>query len=300
MQDLINFGEKKSVYNSNKSDIYQNIFDHFIINNFFPWPVNLILIGHWLLRSLGTSVRYILEFRKHEPNTIWPYSKTNWYIANSIPSLFWLSGEILGDWYPLIRTRVVTNNSRKIRIVYFTCLIYNITKLIGILHQFILPDLRITDENGIKVRDYEKSKIRWWIIIVLSQMTSCAYDLSVIASLKNCLFNKLEELKNNSNLQKNSFLEKFKKISEFRIILSMIISLIFLPFITVFVVIQINNYHKNNPNPKIIVLDSSIEQFRQVILNSQLLSKPNNSNYLVSNIKPFDYTNNIKINNFSK
>ena len=74
MQDLINFGEKKSVYNSNKSDIYQNIFDHFIINNFFPWvcliflinnknwkkPVNLILIGHWLLRSLGTSVRYIL------------------------------------------------------------------------------------------------------------------------------------------------------------------------------------------------------------------------------------------------
>lgn len=71
---------------------------------------------------------------------------------------------------------------------------------------------------------------------------------------------------NIKNTNKNTFLEKFKQISELRIILSMIISIIFLPFLTFFIVSLIRQYHKSKVNSYSTV-DTGIEQLRQVVLS---------------------------------
>eukprot|EP00833_Pecoramyces_ruminatium_P011732 jgi/Orpsp1_1/1185764/evm.model.c7180000095126.1 len=285
MQIIIEYGEKKGFLDLGKKiDKYQNIIiNPYIQSYFFPWvclilllnrknwkrKVIFILVGHWFLRSTGTVFINIMDVRKKEPNMNWPYSKSNWLISNSIASLFWLTGEILGDLYPLLRIKAVTNNHRKIRIVYVTCILYNITKVIGIIHQFSPIDLRILDENRNKVKDIENFRIKWWEIVFFMQLASCLYDLSVIYSLKNCLFNKLKEYKNNNMNNNthsgNSFMNKFKQISEFRIILSMVITLLFIPILFIFVVILNQNYNMNDI--KYINLNSSIEQFRQVVLS---------------------------------
>jgi len=198
-------------------------------------------------------------------NSYWPYTKTNWYVSNGIAHVFWLLGEIMGDWYPLLRTKAVTNNSNKMKTIFITCIIFNITKVFGMYTYFMdMPiDLRVTDENGNKVKDIIKFNIYWWTSIGLMQISSCIYDISVITALKTCLFNKLKEYK---NFRKNTFLDKFKQISELRIILSMVISLIFLPFLILFVVSLIREYRKSQIS-SFTTSSSSIEQLRQVVLS---------------------------------
>jgi len=252
----------------------------FITSPFFPWvclifllnsknwkrPAVFILIGHWFCRAVGDVLRNTMDLRSETAaNAYWPYTKTNWYVSNGLAHFFWLLGEMMGDWYPLLRTKAVTNNDKKVKIVYITCICFNLTKVFGIYTYFMdMPiDLRITDENGNHVKDVIRFNIYWWSSIGMMQITSCIYDLSVIFSLKTCLFNKLNEYKNTN---KNTFLEKFKQISELRIILSMIISIIFLPFLTFFIVSLIRQYHKSKVNSYSTV-DTGIEQLRQVVLS---------------------------------
>jgi len=68
------------------------------------------------------------------------------------------------------------------------------------------------------------------------------YESSVLYALITDLFIKLKEFK---AFSQNAFMDKFKQISELRIFITMIVTLIFLPFIIAIVIFLINQYHDN-------------------------------------------------------
>ncbi|ORX47646.1 hypothetical protein BCR36DRAFT_584746, partial [Piromyces finnis] len=258
---------------------------------------------------------------------VWPYSMKNWYISQALAHVVWLSGEIVGDWYPLLRTLAVTKNDMKNKIVYTTCIFYNIAKIYGMSTYFTSSvDLR-ANIHGTPNHGLGKFNLYWWISIFIMQMTSCLYDISVIYALKTGLFNKLKEY---GHFTKQTFMDKFKSISELRIICSMTISLLFLPFLIYFIVHLIQRYHANTMNGQ-LVIDGQIEQFRQTVLSfnytmmyiDQILLKTfsdkknqtssvnangntnnfnNNSDHsnITLNIKPFNTTTNHSMDNNHK
>ncbi|OUM58456.1 hypothetical protein PIROE2DRAFT_16245 [Piromyces sp. E2] len=250
MQQIIELANlRNNIYNEN-IDSYQVISD----------------IIHWVLRSCGDTIFYFIPLREYIPDHYWPYSTEIWYKSAALGNVFWLTGEIIADWYPLLRTKAVTNNNRrKIKYVYVTCILYNIIKIINIYCYFIdYPiNLSIRDKNGKVVTDYAMFKIRWWIIVFIMNIISCFYDISVILSLRKCIFNKL---KKSNDKNENTFISKFKQISEFRIICSMIASIIFLPIILLFVIYLLHTLKKvkNEPN---IPSDETIDYLRRVVLN---------------------------------
>ncbi|ORX42536.1 hypothetical protein BCR36DRAFT_463225 [Piromyces finnis] len=179
MQGIIRYALSKSNL-STEIDTYQEIGNGFIRNAFFPWvfllfftlnrnnwkrTVNLVLIIHWILRSCGDIIFAFIPLRPYVEGHYWPFSTDNWYKSCALGNVFWLSGEIIADWYPLLRTKAVTNNNkRKIKYVYITCISYNIIKIINIYCYYVgYPiDLRQYDENGNAVKDFAMFKLRWW------------------------------------------------------------------------------------------------------------------------------------------
>ncbi|OUM60672.1 hypothetical protein PIROE2DRAFT_13489 [Piromyces sp. E2] len=160
------------VYTKGNWSIVQEILMAYLKNLFFPWvlliliinnknrkrPVIMLLIVHWLLRSTGDSINKIMYF--YDP--VFVILKENakiWYIGCGIANIFWMAGEIVGDWYPLIRTRAIVNNKKKVRIVYVTCLLYNLTKLYNIIFYFIEIPRQLAEPN---MHGYQ---LRWWVII---------------------------------------------------------------------------------------------------------------------------------------
>ncbi|ORX47604.1 hypothetical protein BCR36DRAFT_355631 [Piromyces finnis] len=333
MQSIIAFSELRSFIYSQKYDTYQTIIESFIRNDYFPWvclillfnrknwkrPITIILIVHWFLRSIGDSLNNLLPLRPWVPNTYWPYTNENWFICCALANVFWLSGEIVGDWYALLRTKAVTNNNKKVRLVYVTVIIYNLVKCLNMYCNFMdLPfDLRLQDEEGNLVKDIARFKIHWWSIVSIMQVASFLYDLSVIFALKKCLFNKLEQYQGFSG---NTFLNKFKQVSEFRIIISMIASIAFLPFVGLFLYYVIHEYHSDSA-VSYIPSDETVDYLRRVVLNfnytlmyidqillksiSESKSQPkvsyganssNNSSYHNININQNDYRKNSNSN----
>ena len=224
-------------------DVTQNMIMSYIGSHLFPWlclvlflnrkdwkrPVILILILYWFLQSTGDVLQCYMKFSNIDyydaKKIYWPYTIKNWYISNATAYLFWESGEIIADWYPLLRTKALVQNNRKIKPIYYTCILYNIVKAILIAVNFIFVPTTL-DQNDTKFyEEMLKYKIIFWWVIVAIQIISFIYDILVMLALKNNLFDKLETLKQKSS----GFLEKFKQISEFRIFISLIISIIFLP-----------------------------------------------------------------------
>eukprot|EP00833_Pecoramyces_ruminatium_P007441 jgi/Orpsp1_1/1181473/evm.model.c7180000077305.1 len=260
-------------------NVYQNMAESFILNPFFLWvflillynrknwkrPIILLLIFHWVFRSVGDLLNYRASFIPWAPNTYWPYTDQGWLMAQAIPNIFWLTSEILGDWYPLLRTKAVTKQNKKIIFVFITCILYNIVKLYSMYALFgDLPiDFRLTDDDGNKVRDIARIKIRYWSTVLALQVASFLYDLSVIVCLRKNLFNKLKEYQ---NFSENTFLYKFRQISELRIIFSMIASMIFLPFIIGFVVYLVNVYKKEGTG-SIVASDEPVDAIRRAVLS---------------------------------
>ncbi|KAG4102036.1 hypothetical protein H8356DRAFT_1653289 [Neocallimastix lanati (nom. inval.)] len=279
MLNIIKYAESKQGIGDRSIDIKQQSYCSFITSKFFPWlflillfhkkkrkrPVIFVLLGHYLFRSLGSFLQYWIEIRPRGTNSIWPYTYSNWYYFYAPSNVFSLLGEIIGDWYPLIRTKAVTNNKRNIKIITCLCILYNLVKVYGMLCFFSdYPiDLRRFDEKHKEVNGTITFKIRWWGTVIAIQIVSLFYDLSVIYSLKSGLFDKLKNLRKYNN---NSFIEKFKHVSEFRIILSMSASLLFLPFIIMFVISLYNEY-THGKNPAKINLETQIEQLRQTVLS---------------------------------
>jgi len=227
-------------------------------------PIALVLILHWFFRSIGDLLSYRSTFMPWAPNSYWPYTDKGYLMASAIPNVFWLTGEIIGDWYPLLRTKAVTKN-KKIYAVFATCLLYNSVKLFSMIALFTdLPiDFRVNDDEGNKIRDIARIKIRYWSTVLALQIASSLYDLSVILTLKTYLFDRLKEY---NSISGKTFLGRFKQISEFRIVFSMIASMSFLPFIIGFVIYLVYTYNLEGTG-SVVQSDEPVDGFRRAILN---------------------------------
>ncbi|OUM65139.1 hypothetical protein PIROE2DRAFT_7949 [Piromyces sp. E2] len=132
----------------------------------------------------------------------------------------------IGDWYPLIRTQAVIKNKKSLKSVYWACIFHTIVKILLIIQYFIhLPmDLRYTKEGDKKVWDYINVVVLYNILLITTLLTSFLYDLSVIRVLNKNIFKK------NKRIKEGSFLDRFKRLSEYRIYYSMIATVIIIPF----------------------------------------------------------------------
>ncbi|OUM60681.1 hypothetical protein PIROE2DRAFT_13498 [Piromyces sp. E2] len=278
MQNIIYIGERKNGISNLLIDIIQECICSSITMKCFTWlfivlilhkhsckkPVFIILIGHYLLLLVNACIKCVLPYFPVNYANYYPYGKIRW-IANCIGECFYYCGEIVGDWYPLIRTRTVTNNDKKIKIVYVTCIIFNFTKLfgIGVILKNMNINLRMKDDNNQNVKDMPQFKVIWYGTLIAVQVASFFYDLSVTYALKTCLFNKMKEY----NLgNKINFLDKFKYISELRIFTSMVASITFLPILCYFFHILCYNLQYGEDQTK-MRLNEPIEHFRGLVVS---------------------------------
>jgi hypothetical protein len=133
----------------------------FILHKFnFKKPVMKIILAHFILRTAGDVLdkigdllpRYYANTPAFDSNgleismdCIYDSSAKErhplkWFITRQLAILFWFTGEIAGDWYPLLRTRAVARDQKSIWLVYFTCGVFNLSKIaIIILHFTFSP-----------------------------------------------------------------------------------------------------------------------------------------------------------------
>eukprot|EP00833_Pecoramyces_ruminatium_P002646 jgi/Orpsp1_1/1176678/evm.model.c7180000058574.1 len=239
----------------------------------FKKPVVKIVLGHFLIRSTGDvldkfgqllSMYYINSAVTDEYGTSYTCSVSGnmhplrWFITRQLGTVFWYVGEIIGDWYPLLRTKAVIRDKKSLYFVYFSCGIFNLSKIALIILHWSLSPTQLYDENGV----YELERVnifyfRYWIIQLIIIYASVFYDFSVYFVLKKNIFNE-----SHSNF---GFIKKFKSISEYRIFISSIVSIIFLPIVSITIILKYYYYFKYNYTN----LNFSFDEIRQSIANVQ-------------------------------
>ncbi|OUM57810.1 hypothetical protein PIROE2DRAFT_21438 [Piromyces sp. E2] len=259
----------------------------FICNQYFVWTVLVlflnykkwkrtvivILVLHWLFRSIGDVFLNYQDFIPRKYKSKWPFSNENWFYCFGIASIFWYISEIFGDWYPLLRTTAIIRNRKKIRIVYFICGLYNMIKLVQMYFYLTytpfrdLPEPQTPKEdeefNKIYQADLGKFKALTWGNVVVQLVISFFYDLCIIIALRKNLFNKLRDKSSNMKENENRFLTKFKFISEYRIIISLIATIISFPIIVCFALFILGQYRAN----KDVIADGQADGIRQSVLS---------------------------------
>jgi len=248
----------------NKLVIFQYVINGYIFNNFFPWvllililnkgrlrrPVIFVLVAHWFLKGTGIAIK----------NSTNPYSTKNWYIL-CISQAYYICGEIVGDWYPLLRTKAVTDNKKSLRKVYSTCIGFNFTKILLILRYFLFPvDLSSTNVDSQNDNSHFYGIIIYYCVYTVMFMASFIYDLAVILTLRKKVFNS-----RTVTIHKNSFLDKFKKMSDYRIFVTMAGSLMILPFLVSLLFIRKENCLAKDSDCKNQSLDYIISWFSYLI-----------------------------------
>jgi len=251
----------------------------FILHKFnFKKPVMKIVLAHFILRSLGDIVnkfgdlmpRYyantpimnsegqIIGYQCKNDSSSPEMHPLRWFLTRQIGCILWCVGEMIADWYPLLRTRAVAKDQKCIWIVYVTCALFNLSKLSLIILHWTLSPTELYDEHGV----YRKTKVdmfyfNYWIIHLVIIYASVIYDFSVYyvvrKSLSQIKFNQI------------SFLKKFKSISQYRILVSAGICVIFLPIVSVTIIIKFYYYFKYNYHN----LEFSFDEIRQSINNVQ-------------------------------
>ncbi|OUM70543.1 hypothetical protein PIROE2DRAFT_1429 [Piromyces sp. E2] len=263
-------------------DVIQHAAMAYIESPFFFWvilvllmnsknwkrPVMLILIVHWFLRSTGDLIS---KYTKIETK---PYFPDRVFVGIGIANVFWMAGEMVGDWYLYVRTKALINDKTKLRISFYLCIIYNLIKIFSI-YNFFYEHKQSVDQMNAMIKMMQEHPelaaaggagapqqnttygLRWWYIVTSIQSASFFYDLSVIICLKKNLFNRLHD----STFGKGSFVDKFIRVSEYRIFVSMIATLIFLPILLTYIVFLVKFSHANQMD------DASMDSIRQAILN---------------------------------
>ncbi|KAG4104470.1 hypothetical protein H8356DRAFT_1369857 [Neocallimastix lanati (nom. inval.)] len=275
MQVILNRGENFTIPLT--VDIYQTIYcNSFFTNQYFVWvcllllvnkgnwkrPVIIVLILHWLFRSMGDFITNHRDLLPRKFNQ-WPYSNEGWTIPFGVAGIFWYSSEIIGDWYPLLRTKAIVSNSKKIVMIYVICIFYNLVKVAQFFNNItFIPFKEVNGEPSdiSYFQDFGTHAIRQWGIVILQLIVSFIYDLAVIRTFKTQIFNKIK----NDMLKKNTFITNFKFISEYRIKFSMMATIVSFPFIFGFsflCVSQMINRRKGE-----IPMESA-EIIRQCVLN---------------------------------
>ncbi|ORX75952.1 hypothetical protein BCR32DRAFT_271585 [Anaeromyces robustus] len=248
----------------------------FILHKFnFKKPVVKIILAHFLLRASGDTLDKlgglwstyhvnsltrdetgkIIEYGCKSSGNIHPF---NWFLTRQIGTICWYVGEMFGDWYPLLRTKAVIRNQRKIIIVYVACGIFNLSKLALIILHFTFSPTELYDKNG----EYAINKANmfyftYWMIQLSIIYASFFYDFSVFYVLKKNIFNEIQ--------METGFVKNFKTISEYRILVSAIISVVFLPIVSITIILKYYYYFKYNYSN----LNFSFDDIRQSIANVQ-------------------------------
>jgi len=182
-----------------------------------------------------------------------------WFLTRQIGNTFWYTGEIAADWYPLLRTRAVAKDEKSIWLVYISCALFNISKIVLIsIHYIFLKPTDLYSNEGI----FERKKVNmfyfgYWINQFLVIVTSLIYDFTVYYVLRKNIFE--------ISQSEFGFLRKFRTISEYRIIVSLLICIFLLPVILVTYVLKF--YYKfayDYDN-----LNFSFDDVRRLIANVQ-------------------------------
>jgi len=203
--------------------------------------------------SIGKDGQCVNEVKYTEQHPL------KWTLTRQFNSFFWYIGEIIGDWYPLLRTKAVARDKTSKMFVYTSCGIYNLAKLSIPISQLFLNPTKLYSNDGVYNKDYVDSYYNYYsCLLVVIIATSLFYDSMVYIVLKKQLFNK--------NSIDYGFLKKFRTISEYRIIISAIIGVIGLPFTLVTAITKVVLY-----NNELKDLNFSIEEFRDVINNVQYM-----------------------------
>ncbi|ORX84149.1 hypothetical protein BCR32DRAFT_307212 [Anaeromyces robustus] len=270
-----------------KVDLFEKIIIPLFSHQFFPWtlllliisyknwkrPILFLLILHCFLRSLGDVFVNRLDLYKKGPNDKWPFSNDSWLKTYGIATILWHLSEIIGDWYLLIRTQALVKNSKKLRLVFITCLFYNLIKVIQITNYLRYIPFTVTENHPnyefIYIKNMAVHIYNKWINVSLQQIFSVIYDITILIALKKNIFNKIQYLNGIGN---NTFLHKFKQISEYRIYLSILITLIGAPFIFSFSYKMIHLTKKENLVETNMAIysncdDQNIDTIRVLILN---------------------------------
>lgn len=229
----------------------------------FKKPVLKIIVAHYILRVIGDIFdsfgSFFTYYYKRDPTTgqCLPRDQCSvgsaeghplrWLLTRQVANIFWYGGEIAGDWYPLLRTRAVAREQKSIWLVYVSCGLFNLSKISMIVLHFTI--------NGKDILDEEKKEnfyANYWILYTIILVCSIIYDISVFWVLKRQIFRK-----SNSNY---GFLKKFRTISEYRIMVSVIIGILGLPLILISTICKFIWGRGNS-------LDFSLEDLRITIVN---------------------------------
>jgi len=212
-----------------------------ILHNFnIKKPVMKLILTHFTIRIIGDffdklgglltryyANAYVDDLRIDTKCIQTIFSETvyplRWVLTRQIATIFWYTGEIFGDWYPLLRTKAVIKDKKLLIPIYITCGLFNLSKIILIINHLNLLPSGLYDENGVFIREKRDNfYIYHWFFQFIIICTSILYDLSVFLVLKKNFFP--------VNEFDFGFLKKFKTTSEFRIFVTAFISIFLLPF----------------------------------------------------------------------
>jgi len=202
---------------------------------------------------LGKDGQCISELKYTEQHPL------KWTLTRQFNSFFWYIGEIIGDWYPLLRTKAVATDRVSKFSIYASCGLYNLSKLSIPISQLFLNPTKLYTNDGIYNKNYVDHYYNYYsCILVLIIASSLLYDITIYIVLKKKLFSK--------QTREYDFLNKFRTISEYRIVVSAITGVIGLPFTLITAITKVILYNNEMKD-----LNFSIEEFRNVINSVQYM-----------------------------
>lgn len=224
----------------------------------FRKPILKIVIAHYILRVIGDMLdsygsRYTTYYYKNingecvaqQVNKAEEHP-LRWLITRQLAGIFWYSGEIVGDWYPLLRTKAVVGEQKEIWYVYVTCFIFNLSKITMMFYHFTVS------ENDMLVEHKRDAFYNaYWAIYLVSLCCSLLYDGSVYVAMKRSL--------NDTESINFGFLKKFRDMSEYRILVTAIIGVIGVPIMGVSAVLRLKypDYDWSFEDLRILIVNTS-------------------------------------------
>jgi len=244
----------------------------FIMYKFnFKRPILKLVFYHYTLRAIGDIIDQLGNLLPYYHsikidgtcNNAYTYTEQHplrWFLTRQINSFFWYTGEIIGDWYPLLRTKPVTKNRSSLILLYSSCILYNLSKLAVPISQLFVSPAKLYQVGGDYNSDYVNNyyNIYWFLQAVIS-FTTFIYEFVIYRTLNKELFSK-------TSTQEYGFLKKFRSVSEYRIIVSALVALIAFPILFAVSALKIYFYYTDRKE-----INCSVEDFRGVVTNVQYM-----------------------------
>ncbi|OUM57873.1 hypothetical protein PIROE2DRAFT_17013 [Piromyces sp. E2] len=207
-----------------------------IIHKFnFKKPVMKLVLGHFVFRTIGDIIETIgtgllTSYYAVDSNgncvkdvSLTEMHPLKFFLTRQINLIFWYVGEIIGDWYPLLRTRAVARDKSTTKWVYIACGLFNFSKIFLYFYHWRLDPRQLYKSNGVYNKDYVDVFYNYyWLLQCVIIGASLLYDISVYLVLRKQLFSKTSK-------NEFGFLKKFRSISEYRIVISAVIGVFGLP-----------------------------------------------------------------------